>query len=145
MQSPTVPALVIRRILSASPERVYAAWTDPQLASQFICPEDVTVADVAFDVRRGGAYHISMRMTNGEIWTVRGIYREVIPNARLSMTWKWDEEDPSAEQETLLTLDFAPHGSGTELTLTHEHFKTEESRNSHESGWNSLLDKMESL
>jgi uncharacterized protein YndB with AHSA1/START domain len=144
MQS-TIPALVIRRVLNASPERVYQAWTDTRLATEFICPSEVTVADVALDVRVGGAYHIAMRRSDGEIWTVRGVYRDVQPNRRLSMTWKWDEENPADEQETLLTIEFAPHGGGTELTLTHEHLASEESRSNHEEGWNSLLDKMEKL
>lgn len=143
MQS-TIPAVVIRRVLSASPDRVYQAWTDTRFAD-FICPQDVTVADAAFDVRVGGAYHIAMRLASGEVWTVRGVYREVQPGKRLSMTWKWDEENPSDEHETLLTIDLTPHGSGTELTLTHEYFASEESRNNHEHGWNSMLDKMESL
>jgi uncharacterized protein YndB with AHSA1/START domain len=145
MQSPVIPAIYIRRVLSAPPGRVFQAWTDPTLAVQFLCPADVSVESAAFDVRAGGAYHIAMRVSNGEVWTVRGVYREVRRNSRLSMTWKWDEDDPSAEHETLLTIDLAPHGSGTELTLTHEYFASEESRNNHEEGWNSMLDKMEAL
>lgn len=141
----TIPALVIRRILNASPQRVYEAWTQPNLATDFICPPEVTVADVSLDVRVGGAYHIAMRREDGEVWTVRGVYQDVQPGKRLSMTWKWDEENPADEQETLLTIDLAPHGGGTELTLTHERFTSEESRGNHEHGWNSLLDKMETL
>lgn len=144
MQS-TIPALVIRRILNAPPQRVYEAWTQPSLATEFICPQDVTVDDVSLDVRVGGAYHIAMRVTNGEVWTVRGVYRDVQPGKRLSMTWTWDEENAADEQETLLTIELAPHGTGTELTLTHERFSSEESRSNHEHGWNSMLDKMESL
>lgn len=145
MQTPTIPALVIRRILSASPERVYDAWTTSALATEFICPQEVTVAEVCLDVRVGGAYHIAMRRSDGDIWTVRGVYREVVPGRRLSMTWKWDEENPADEVETLLTIDLAPQGNGTELTLTHERFISEESRANHEHGWNSMLDKMETL
>lgn len=145
MQSSVIPAVVIRRFLSASPRRVYQAWTDPELATQFLCPSEVTVADVAFDVRIGGAYHIAMRRSDGDVWTVRGVYQEVHPYSRLSMTWKWDEEDPSQEQETLLTIALASHGGGTELTLTHERFTSEESRSNHEYGWNSMLEKMQAL
>jgi uncharacterized protein YndB with AHSA1/START domain len=144
MQS-TIPALVIRRTLKASPQRVYEAWTQPSLATEFLCPQDVSVDDVSLDVRVGGAYHIAMRVSNGEVWTVRGVYQDVQPGKRLSMTWKWDEDNPAQEQETLLTIDLAPHGSGTELTLTHERFTSEESRSNHEEGWNSMLDKMETL
>lgn len=140
-----VPALVIRRVLPAAPERVYEAWTDPSLATDFLCPEGITVSDVSLDVRAGGSYVIAMRRQDGEVWTVRGVYQDVQPGKRLSMTWKWDEDDAEQEQETLLTLEFAPHGSGTELTLTHERFASEESRSNHEFGWNSMLDKMELL
>lgn len=141
----TIPALVIRRILNASPQRVYEAWTEPGLATEFLCPKEVTVADVSLDVRPGGAYHIAMRHANGEVWTVRGVYQDVQPGKRLSMTWKWDEENPADAQETLLTIELAPHGAGTELTLTHERFTSEQSRGNHEHGWKSMLDKMESL
>jgi uncharacterized protein YndB with AHSA1/START domain len=115
------------------------------LATDFICPENVTVDDVALDVRVGGTYRIAMRRKEGDVWTVRGVYRDVQPGKRLSMTWIWEEDNPADEQETLLTIDLAPHGSGTELTLTHEQFRSEESRNNHEFGWNSMLDKMEAL
>ncbi|MDQ2871592.1 MAG: SRPBCC domain-containing protein, partial [Candidatus Eremiobacteraeota bacterium] len=60
-------------------------------------------------------------------------------------TWKWDEDAPEEEHETLLTLDFTPHGNGTELTLTHELLASEESRSNHEHGWSTVIDKMERL
>ncbi len=144
MQS-TIPALVIRRTYSASPQRLYQAWTDPELATQFLCPDGVTIAGVAFDVRVGGAYHIDMRHADGDVWTVRGVYREVQPARRLSMTWTWTEDKPDEEHETLLTVEFAPHGSGTELTLTHERLASDESRSGHERGWTSILDRMQGL
>lgn len=141
----TIPALVIRRVYNAAPERVYQAWTDPELAAKFLCPGDVTIAGIALDARAGGAYRIDMRHEDGEVWTVRGVYREVVPGRRLSMTWKWDEEHAADERETLLTIDLAPHGTGTELTLTHELFASEESRNNHQRGWTMILDNMETL
>lgn len=145
MQSTTVPALVLRRVYRAAPERVYQAWTDPALAKQFLCPFDVTIPEISFDVRKGGAYHIVMLKADGERLVVRGVYRDVQPARRLSMTWKWEEDDPKDEHETLLTVDFKPADGGTELTLTHEQFATAESRSNHEGGWTSILEKLEKL
>lgn len=145
MQTSSVPALVMRRVYAAAPERVYAAWTDPQLAQQFLSPGEVQTCDVAMDVRAGGAYRIGMKRPDGDVWYVRGTYREVIPNARLVMTWQWEEDDPSEEHESLLTIDLAPHGSGTELTLRHERLANLESREGHEHGWTSILDNLERL
>ena len=145
MISAPVPTLVIRRILNAPPERVYQAWTDPQIAAQFLRPDDIVMPEVEMDVRVGGLYHIVMQKPDGERLVARGTYREVRPAAHLSMSWKWDEDIPQEEHETLLTLDFAPHGTGTEFTLTHEKLASVQSRTNHQGGWNSILDKMEQL
>ena len=136
----TVPALVIRRTYGAPPEQVFEAWTTPELAKQFLGPNEVKAAEVEMDVRVGGAYRIVMQMPDGDRWIVGGVYREVRRPDRLQMTWRWKEDDPSAERDTLLTLEFNPHGSGTELVLTHEQFASEESRASHAHGWEAILD-----
>jgi uncharacterized protein YndB with AHSA1/START domain len=41
-----------------------------------------------------------------------------------------------------VTFRLEPVDGGTVLTLTHEHLPDEEARNSHEAGWNGLLDKL---
>ena len=145
MPSTTVPALILRRSYGATPERVYEAWTKPEIAKQFLCPESVSIADIAMDVRVGGSYHIVMQKEDGELLTVRGTYRDVQPAKRLSMTWKWDEDDPKDEYDTILTIEFAPADGGTELTLTHEGFMKDQSRSNHEYGWTSILDKLTKL
>jgi uncharacterized protein YndB with AHSA1/START domain len=145
MQSTTVPALVIRRVYHAPPERVYEAWTNPEIAKQFLGPYEVKAQEVEMDVRVGGAYHIVMLKPDGERLTARGTFREVIPGKRISMTWKWDEDDPKEEYETLLTLEFARAGGDTELTLTHERFPTLENRDNHEHGWTSIVDKLTAI
>ncbi len=145
MQSTSVPTLLIRRTLDAPPQRVYDAWTQSELAQRFMCPGDMTVPEVEMDVRVGGAYRIVMQKPDGERYVARGVYREVRPAARLAMTWTWEEDTPEEEHETLLTVDFAPHGAGTELTLTHENLRNAESRTAHEEGWSSMLDKFTAL
>jgi uncharacterized protein YndB with AHSA1/START domain len=145
MQSTAVPALVIRRTYEAPPQRVYEAWTNPELAKQFLCPAGMTVGDLKLDVRVGGAFRIEMLAPNGETYVGYGVYREVVPPSRLSMTWQWEEENRADEHETLLTLEFKPHGKGTELVLTHERLASTESRASHAHGWNSIIEKLDGL
>jgi uncharacterized protein YndB with AHSA1/START domain len=145
MRSTTVPALVMRRVYRAAPQLVYEAWTKPELAKQFLCPDGVTIPDITMDVRVGGAYQIVMQKEDGERLTVRGTYRDVQPARRLQMTWKWDEDDPKDAYDTILTIEFAPADGGTELTLTHVGFPKEENRTNHEHGWTSILDNLERL
>jgi uncharacterized protein YndB with AHSA1/START domain len=75
---------------------------------------------------------------------VRGEYRDVQRPKRLSMTWRWEEDNPADEYDTLLTLEFLDRGGKTELVLTHEQFATAESRNNHKEGWTAILDQLES-
>ncbi|HET9030906.1 MAG TPA: SRPBCC domain-containing protein [Candidatus Aquilonibacter sp.] len=141
----TTPAAVLRRTYTVSPERLYEAWTTPQVAQQFLGPSDVKASDVEMDVRVGGSYRIVMNMSDGERWAVKGTYRIVAPPNRLQMTWVWEESDPREEHETLLTLEFKAIATGTELTLTHERFASEESRAGHTRGWEAILDQLGSV
>jgi uncharacterized protein YndB with AHSA1/START domain len=139
----SVPALVIRRTYDVPPARVFEAWTNPETASIFLGPGDVKATDVQMDVRPGGAYAITMLMPEGERMIARGIYRDVRPPERLQMTWRWDEDDPADEHESLLTLEFHDRGGKTEFVLTHEQLASVESRGRHEEGWNAIADQLE--
>ncbi|HEX3369896.1 MAG TPA: SRPBCC domain-containing protein [Candidatus Cybelea sp.] len=144
-RTPIAPALVLRRTYAAPRQRVFDAWTTPELAVKFLGPSDVTVPEIQMDVRTGGTYKIGMLMTDGERWYVGGTYREVRPPERLVMTWRWEEDKPEDEHESLLTLEFNERDGGTELVLTHEQFATDESRDGHEKGWAEILDKLGTL
>jgi uncharacterized protein YndB with AHSA1/START domain len=137
-----VPALVLRRTYKAPRQRVFEAWTKPELAVRFLGPGDVTVPELEMDVRTGGTYRIAMLMPDGERMNAGGTYREVRAPERLSMTWRWEEDDPADEFDTLLTLEFNEHADGTELVLTHEQLASVESRDRHEHGWSLILDQL---
>lgn len=137
-----VPALVLRRTYQAPRQRVFDAWTKPEFAAKFFGPGDVTVPEITMDVRTGGSYRIVMVMPDGEHMNVRGTYREVRAPERLSMTWRWEEDKPEDEFDTLVTLEFNERDGGTELVLTHEQLASVESRDRHEHGWTLIVDQL---
>ncbi len=138
----TVPAIVLRRTYRAPRQRVFDAWTQPQLAATFLGPGDVTVPEIEMDLREGGKYRIVMLMPDGERYIVNGAYREVRAPERLSMTWRWEEDNPADEYDSLLTLEFNELPDGTELVLKHEQLATVESRDRHADGWGKILDEL---
>jgi uncharacterized protein YndB with AHSA1/START domain len=97
-------------------------------------------ADV--DVRPGGRYRIAFVTDDGERHQVGGIYREVVPNARLVFTWAWHT---TPERESIVTITLAASEGGTLLTLHQEQFYDQQARDGHERGWTGTLDKLEQL
>ena len=135
------PSLTLKRRLNAAPEKVYAAWTDPEKMSRWLGPPDVISVRATCDVRTGGRYHITMVVPNDQ-HDVSGIYREVVPNEKLVFTWAWKS---TPERESLVTVTFKPDGTGTIMTLLHEQFFDEAARDNHNKGWTAIIDRLGQL
>ncbi|MGX9426323.1 SRPBCC family protein [Bradyrhizobium sp. LeoA1S1] len=136
------PGLALTRRLRARPEKVYAAWTEPENLVQWFGPANVKPGSVQaeLDVRAGGRYRISFTGNDGEYHQVGGVYREVVPNERLVFTWAWHS---TPERESLVTVSLRSDGAGTLLTFHHEQFVDETARDDHERGWSESLGKLE--
>ena len=134
------PSLTIKRRLNAPPQKVYAAWTDPEKILKWFGPDSGPVEDAATDVRVGGRYAVSFSTEDGEQHHVSGVYREVVPNRKLVFTWAWRT---MPERVSLVTVLIKPDGSGSILTLIHEQFFDEPARDRHVQGWTGCLDKLE--
>jgi uncharacterized protein YndB with AHSA1/START domain len=46
-------------------------------------------------------------------------------------------------ENSIVTVELSDRNSGTELRLKHERLPVEESRDGHDRGWNSVLDRLE--
>ena len=137
------PSLTLKRRFAAAPEKVYAAWADPEKLVQWFGPGAVEAGSVKADIdlRVGGHYRISFN-ANGQYNQVGGVYREVVANERLVFTWAWHS---TPERESLVTVSLKPDGAGTLLTFHHEQFADATARDNHQRGWTSFLDKLDAF
>ena len=71
----TSDRLAIRRIVDASPERVYAAWTNPALLAQWWGPPGSIVTIVECDIRVGGQYRFAIQTALVSTYVVYGSYQ----------------------------------------------------------------------
>jgi uncharacterized protein YndB with AHSA1/START domain len=133
------PSLTLKRRLNATPEKVYAAWTEPEKIVKWFGPDAGPVKHAEADVRVGGRYAVNFFTEDGEEHYVSGLYQEVVPNQKLMFTWAWRS---TPERESLVTLLIRPEGEGSVLTLIHENFFDEAARDGHEKGWSGCLDKL---
>jgi uncharacterized protein YndB with AHSA1/START domain len=136
----TKPSLTLKRHLNATPEAVYAAWTDPEKIVKWFGPDAGPVKQAEADVRTGGRYAVIFHTEDGEEHHVSGTYLEVVPNEKLVFTWAWRT---MPERASLVTVLVKPGGGGTVMTLIHEQFFDEPARDRHREGWTGCLDKLE--
>jgi uncharacterized protein YndB with AHSA1/START domain len=136
------PSLTLTRRINATPEKVYAAWIDPQKLSRWFGPSSVKPETVraTVDARHGGRYHISFDNERGEHHEVSGVYRELVPNARLVFSWA---RHSTPERESQVTVSLKAVGGGTLLTLHHEQLFDVPARDAHQHGWIGTLDRLE--
>ena len=140
MLKPTGHELELVRTLKAPRERVFAAWTDPQLANRWWAPKDFALLSCTMDVRPGGKWHRRMRSPGGIVVTKFGVYREVAAPERLVFTYQ-TEEDGALDAETLVTVTFEETAAGTRLTLRHVAFESAAASVDHRGGWGGALDR----
>ena len=141
------PALVIRRVIHAKRDKVFAAWTKPEIMSQwFFCRTGSAV--VTNDFRVGGSYKNLMTHepeggkgsgcgSDSSTHMHSGEYLEIIPPEKLVFTW-----NSHVVQNSRVTVELKDLGDSTELTLTHELLETEELRQQHSGGWEGCLENL---
>ncbi len=145
MSTETTTSLRVTRVIKATRDRVFQAWTLPNQLGQWSAPEGITVQEAHVNLEVGGHYHIQMRHEDGAEYNARGVYKEIDPPSRLVYTWGWDEEEHDVG-ETLVTVEFNDIGGGaTEIVLMHERFPNTEAKIGHEHGWTSCLNRLEAM
>jgi uncharacterized protein YndB with AHSA1/START domain len=141
--------LEVRRVIRGSRQRVFEAWTKPELIEKWFGPEHMTVAKATNDLRVEGKYRIEMEGStencspspeNPKRATAYGFYTEIVPNERLSFTWRGDW---GPIEDTHVTVEFKDAPDGTEVILTHTKFANQEMLEGHNKGWNGSLNKLE--
>jgi uncharacterized protein YndB with AHSA1/START domain len=137
--------LEIKRLIKAPRDRVYAAWTDPAQLKQWFGPENVQTRELVADARVGGEFRWDLTNSEGEEMTMRGEYRELQPGKKIVFTWQWEDDEDWKNHTSIVTVELGDADGGTQLRLIHEQLPNEDSRNGHEGGWNSALNKLEKL
>ena len=82
----------LHRVLRASPERVYRAFIDADAMAKWLPPDGFTGKVLHLDPKKGGTYRMSFtNFTTGKSHSFHGEYLELVPNARLVYTDRFDE------------------------------------------------------
>ena len=130
--------ITISRTVSATPDRVFVAWTDVAEIAAWWWPQ---LAGTTYDVdaRPGGRFRIHSPAIGA---TVTGVYTEVDPPQRLAFTWRWEDEgEPEAVVEDMVVVTFEQLDDATVVTVAHTS-TAHVPEGGAEQGWNDVMDRL---
>lgn len=111
----------ITSTFKAPRERVFDAFTKPELLKRWFGPPGWTVPSSEIDLRPGGKYRHTIRSAEGQQLVLAGEYREVVRPDRLAATERWEgfsEVGWREEDVTVNTIELTEDEGTTHWTLT---------------------------
>lgn len=130
-----VRPVIVSRVISASCEDVFEAWTQPEQLMRWWTAGGLTTPECEIDPSPGGVFYYCMRSPDGTDYRCKGIYQEVAEPERLVFTNTFVDADgqparhpdlPDWPRETLIHVTFEPHDEGTRITLQQAVSKADE-------------------
>ncbi|HUB17442.1 MAG TPA: SRPBCC domain-containing protein [Acidobacteriaceae bacterium] len=136
----------IRRVIRASRQRVFAAWTKPEELKKWLAPGPMSVVSAETEPQVGGRFRMTMKGSmdglpeNAERRvSVEGEYTKLLPNELVSFTWR---PDWNADGESQVTVRLRDVEGGTEMLFTHERISSADSSAGYNRGWASCFEKL---
>jgi uncharacterized protein YndB with AHSA1/START domain len=129
---PALPPITVAVSVHASPERAWAAFTDPAAVTQWnFASADWHCPRARNDLRAGGAFSYRMEARDGSFgFDLEGTFRELSPPTHLRYSLGEDRE---------VVVQFTPEGDATRVTQTFTPEGTHTLEQQRE-GWQAILD-----
>lgn len=134
----------LHRVLTASPEKVFKAFTDADAMASWLPPYGFVCKVHHMDFKIGGTYNMSFtNFTTGHSHSFGGEYVEIIANERIKYTGQFD--DPNLPGQMITTIELKRVICGTELMASQEGIPNAIPVEMCYLGWQESLDKLKRL
>lgn len=109
-------AVSLHRVLKASPEKIYRAFTEASAIASWLPPYGFTCTVHEMNASVGGSFKMSFQnFTTGNSHSFGGTYQELKPNEFLKYTDKFD--DPNLPGEIITSVQLRKNIAGTEIKI----------------------------
>ena len=105
--------MTIERLIHATPEKIWRAYTDPAILPQWFGPAGYSCRTKEIDLRTGGLWRFDMIGPDGTIWPNRHHALAYTPHREITFLMD-DDTDAGPPMEVTVTL--TPQPAGTLLT-----------------------------
>lgn len=146
MTTTTHGTFVIERRYDASPQRVFAAWANPEAKrAWFVEGEGWEIQSYELDFREGGTETSKFRLENTQDTIGNDtVFNEIVPNERIIFTYSMDR-DGARFSVSMASVELKPADKGTRLIFTEQgaFFDGGDGIKMREAGWQELLGQLE--
>ena len=137
-------SVTLHRVLKATPEKVFRAFTDATAMSSWLPPYGFLCVVHQMEARVGGSYKMSfINFSTGNGHSFGGKYLEIKPNEFLKYTDKFD--DPNLPGEMITSVWLTKVSAGTELKVIQEGIPAAIPADMCYLGWQESLEKLAKL
>jgi len=134
----------LHRVLKASPEKVFRAFTQPSAIASWLPPYGFLCTVHQMSAEKGGTFRMSFEnFSTGNSHSFGGTYLEVKPNEMLKYTDKFD--DPNLPGEMITSVTLRKTIVGTEIKITQEGIPAAIPAEMCYLGWQESLEKLAKL
>ena len=134
----------LHRILKASPEKVFRAFTDATAIASWLPPYGFLCTVHQMNAKTGGTFKMSFtNFSTGNGHSFGGKYVEIKPNEFLKYTDKFD--DPNLPGEMITSVSLRKTIAGTEIKIQQDGIPTAIPAEMCYLGWQESLEKLAKL
>jgi uncharacterized protein YndB with AHSA1/START domain len=98
---PNLPVITIVRDFDAPADKVYRAWTEPELVVQWLGPNSTEMKIDRWTATTGGNYRYTAWQDGEEVAAFFGSFHEARPGERLVQTFTWEGMPDGVSLETM--------------------------------------------
>ena len=136
----------IRRRFTVAPEKIFAAFSEPELVARWLSPSpEITLTVLRFDFRIGGRYRFAYHLPEGHTVIVGGVYRSILRPSTIAFSWIIEPPDEHAGIESEVTVTITAMSDGTELHIRHAKWTRDDATQRHSEGWRGAMDQLARL
>ncbi len=136
--------VTLHRVLTASPEKVFRAFSDADAMASWLPPYGFTCKVHQMDFKVGGTFKMSFtNFTSNNAHSFGGEYLEITTNQSLKYTDKFD--NPNLPGEMITTVQLLAVSCGTELNITQTGIPDVIPSEMCYLGWQEALEKLKKL
>jgi len=140
----TENSVLLHRVLTASAEKVYRAFTDANAMASWLPPYGFLCIVHTMDVKIGGTFKMSfINFTTGNSQSFGGKYIELKPNEFIKYTDTFD--DPNLPGEITTSVWLKKVSCGTEINILQENIPVSIPKEMCYLGWQDSLEKLKKL